>query len=107
MRPWSSQEPKPFLIVSQTVRGRPSFLLVSGLAPSWTSSNLIFGLDYENDLSLTIKITNLFDEDTHTYLNTTIRGYAEEFPGQTRDLTNRNEGRPRTVWLTMRKGFGS
>ena len=80
---------------------------VTGLAPSWTSSNLIFGLEYENDLSVAIKITNLFDEATHSYMNTTIRGYAENFPGETRDLTNRNEGRPRTVWLTFRKGFGS
>ena len=80
---------------------------VTGLAPSWTHSNLIFGLDYDNDLSVTIKINNLFDEATHSYMNTGIRGNAEEFPGQTRDLTNRNEGRPRTVWFTMRKGFGS
>ena len=80
---------------------------VTGLAPSWTHSNLIFGLDFESDLSLTIKINNLFDETTHSYMNTGIRGNAEEFPGQARDLTNRNEGRPRTIWFTARKGFGS
>ncbi len=78
--------------------------------PSYTVSSLRATYEFQNGDWLFrpyIGINNLFDETTQTYMNTGIRGYAQEFPGQTRDLTNRNEGRPRTIWLTMRKGFGS
>lgn len=87
---------------------RDDFILnndTRGLAPSWTHSNLSFGLDFNNNLNFTLLVNNLFDEATYSYINPNIMGYADDFPNNTRDLSNRNEGRPRTVWLTMRKGF--
>ena len=77
----------------------------TGLAPSWTHSNLSVGLDLPNDLGVTIRVNNLFDQEHATYINDTIQGYSEEFPTQTRDRLNSAEGRPRTVWLSLRKGF--
>jgi len=76
-----------------------------GLSESWTHSNLQAGLDFKNDFSITLRVNNVFDEDTHTSINDGILGYSEEFPDSTRDKSNRNEGRPRTAWLSLRKGF--
>ena len=76
-----------------------------GLAPSWTYSNASASLRWPNDLSLTLRVDNAFDEDTHSYRNNSIRNYSGAFPTETRDRLNRNEGRPRTVWLSLYKGF--
>ena len=78
---------------------------LNGLSPSWTHSNFSMGLDLPNNFHVTLKVNNLFDESTETSINDTIQGYSEEFPGNTRDRLNGNDGRPRTVWLSLRKGF--
>lgn len=76
-----------------------------GLSPSWTYHNLIVGLDLPSQLNVSMKINNLFDQEYSSYINDSIQGYSEEFPSQTRDRLNSNRGRPRTVWLSLRKDF--
>ena len=78
---------------------------MNGLAPSWTVSNLQIGLDLQNDLSFTLKVNNVFDESSYSYVSTTLNGYAEIF-GQANPVHNiRSDARPRTAWLTMKKRF--
>ena len=77
----------------------------SGLAESWTYHNFSVGLTLPSQLNVTLKVNNLFDQDTATYINDSIQGYSEEFPNGTRDRRNANRGRPRTVWLSLRKDF--
>jgi outer membrane receptor protein involved in Fe transport len=77
----------------------------SGLAPSWTHHNVSVGLDLPSQLNVTFKVTNLFDDETPSYINNSIQGYSEEFPNQTRDRFNATRGRPRTMWLSLRKDF--
>ena len=77
----------------------------NGLAPSSTVSNLQIGLDLQNDLSFTLKVNNLFDESHHSYVSTTLNGYAEDTLQANTIHNLRSEGRPRTVWLGMKKRF--
>ena len=76
-----------------------------GLAPAWTWHNFQASVHWDNDLSLTFKVNNLFDQRAPTYIANSIRGYSFEFPNETRDRFNGNAGRPRTVWLSLRKDF--
>ncbi|MGI9221282.1 MAG: TonB-dependent receptor [Woeseiaceae bacterium] len=76
-----------------------------GLAPAWTWHNAQVGFNWENDLSLTLKVNNLFDQRAPTYIASSIRSYSNEFPDGSRDRFNGNGGRPRTVWLSLRKDF--
>ncbi|MBT8099833.1 MAG: TonB-dependent receptor, partial [Gammaproteobacteria bacterium] len=76
-----------------------------GLASSWVHHNLSAGLDLPSQWNVTLKVNNLFDQDTATYINDQIQGYSETFPTATRDRRNSNRGRPRTVWLSLRKDF--
>jgi iron complex outermembrane receptor protein len=77
----------------------------AGLAPSWVHHNFSAGLDLRNQLNISLKVTNVFDQSTSSYISNNIQDYAGAFPGQTRDLRNSNHGRPRTVWLSLRKDF--
>ncbi len=77
----------------------------TGLAPSWTHHNFSVGLDFPSQFNVTFKVTNLFDDDTASYIDDSIQGYSEEFPNETRDRFNANRGRPRTMWLSLRKDF--
>lgn len=77
----------------------------NGLASSWNNHNLSMGLHLPNDFSITARVNNIFDQNSTTYINDTIQGYSETFPNETRDRLNANRGRPRTVWLSLRKGF--
>ena len=76
-----------------------------GLAPSHTYSSLSAGLHFDNDLNVTLRVSNLFDESNSSYINDGIQNYSEDFPDETRDRRNSNHGRPRTVWLSLRKHF--
>ena len=77
----------------------------TGLAPSWVYHNFSVGLDLPSQLNVTFKVNNVFDQSTASYINDSIQGYSEEFPNQTRDRFNANRGRPRTMWLSLRKDF--
>ncbi|NQV87223.1 MAG: TonB-dependent receptor [Woeseiaceae bacterium] len=76
-----------------------------GLSPSWTFSNFSTGLNLASQLDLTVTINNVFDETGFSYTYTGEGGNADVF-GSDRYQRQRAQSRPRTVWLTLRKGFG-
>jgi iron complex outermembrane receptor protein len=76
-----------------------------GLAPSWVHHNFSVGLNLPNQFNVTMKVNNVFDQDSASYINDYIQGYSETFANQSRDRLNANQGRPRTVWLSLRKDF--
>lgn len=78
---------------------------VTGQAPSWVHHNFSATLYLPSRLSLGLKINNVFDQDTSTYIASGIQSYSNEFPNGSRDRYNSNRGRPRTVWLSLRKDF--
>lgn len=78
---------------------------ITGLAPSWVHHNASATLDFPSELRLTLKVDNLFDQNTPTYIASGIQSYSNEFPNASRDRFNSNRGRPRTVWISLRKDF--
>jgi outer membrane receptor protein involved in Fe transport len=76
-----------------------------GLAPSWSYSNFSAGLRLANQWDIEMHINNLFDQDGFSYIWTGESENAELF-GDPRYRQVRAQFRPRTVWLTLRKGFG-
>lgn len=76
-----------------------------GLAPSWSFSNLSAGLRMANQWDVELHISNLFDQDGYSYVWTGESENAELF-NDPRYQQIRAQDRPRTVWLTLRKGFG-
>ncbi len=78
---------------------------LDGRSSSWTHHNFSVGLDLPSQLNVTVKVNNVFDDSTGSYINDFIQGYSEEFSTQARDRLNQNNGRPRTVWLSLRKDF--
>jgi outer membrane receptor protein involved in Fe transport len=76
-----------------------------GLAPSWTYSSLSAGLQLPNQLDIEINVRNLFDQQGYSYIWTGESSDAELFDDP-RYRQIRAQDRPRTVWVTLRKGFG-
>lgn len=76
-----------------------------GLSPSWTYSNFSTGLKLPNQLDITVSVNNLFDQNGYSYAWTGEGANARDF-GDSRYQIQRAQHRPRTVWLTLRKGFG-
>jgi len=76
-----------------------------GLAPSWTYSSLSAGLQLPNQLDIEINVRNLFDQQGYSYVWTGESSDAELF-GDPRYQQIRALDRPRTIWVTLRKGFG-
>ena len=76
-----------------------------GLTPSMTISNLSTGLRLQNQLDITVTVSNLFDQNGFTYTWTGEGGNADQF-GSDRYQRQRAQHRPRTFWLTLKKGFG-
>ncbi|MDX1499105.1 MAG: TonB-dependent receptor [Woeseiaceae bacterium] len=76
-----------------------------GIAPSWSSSTFSAGLMLPNDLNLEINVRNLFDQQGYSYVWTGEADNAELF-GDPRYRRIRAQERPRTIWFTVRKGFG-
>ncbi len=77
-----------------------------GVAPARNYSNLSAGLDLDNQLSFEVAINNVSNQNNFSYAWTGESGNAEVF-GDPRYRIQRAQNRPRTVWLTVRKGFGS
>ena len=77
----------------------------NGLAPSWTYSSFSAGLQLANQLDIEINVRNLFDDKGYSYVGTWESGNAELFDDP-RYRQLRAQDRPRTVWVTLRKGFG-
>ncbi|MFZ9053894.1 MAG: hypothetical protein ACO22K_12840, partial [Woeseiaceae bacterium] len=76
-----------------------------GLTPSMTISNFSTGLRLPKELDITVTVNNLFDQNGYTYTWTGEGGNADRF-GSDRYQRQRAQHRPRTVWLTLKKGFG-
>jgi outer membrane receptor protein involved in Fe transport len=76
-----------------------------GIAPSWTYSSLSAGLSLPKNLDIEINIRNLFDQQGYSYVWTGEADEAAIFDDP-RYRRIRAQERPRTIWLTLRKGFG-
>ncbi len=77
---------------------------LNGLTPSWTNSNFQMGLDLPAQLSLILRVDNVWDETDATYTYTTEGDYAA-LVGDPRYRNLRSLDQPRTVWFSVRKGF--
>jgi len=77
---------------------------VNGLSPSRVISNFQMGLNLANNLSFTLQVDNLWDQENYDYVSTGDN-YAQEWFGATRERNMRSLTRPRTVSLVVRKGF--
>ena len=75
-----------------------------GITPSYHTSNFQIGFDLPNNLSLTLQIDNVWDQETYGYISTGSN-YAPEYFGSARDYNVRTLARPRTAWFVIRKGF--
>lgn len=75
-----------------------------GLADEWYWSNLQMGLDLENNLHFTFRVDNVWDQQTYGWVDTGGNGDADVF-NDPRFHNTRSLDRPRTAWLTVRKGF--
>ena len=78
---------------------------VDGYAPSWSFHNFSAGLQLPNQFDITVNVNNLFDQNGYSYV---WRGEADDAAafGDSRYQQQRAQWRPRTVWLTLTKGFG-
>lgn len=76
-----------------------------GLAPSWTYHTLSAGLSLPNQWDIEVHIRNLTDESGFSYVWTGEADEAATF-GDPRYRKIRAQERPRTIWLSIRKGFG-
>jgi outer membrane receptor protein involved in Fe transport len=76
-----------------------------GLAPSAGISNFSTGLRLPNQLDITVTVNNVFDSNDFTYIWTGEGDSADVF-GSDRYQRQRAQYRPRTFWLTLKKGFG-
>jgi len=76
-----------------------------GIAPSWTYSSFSTGLRLPNQLDIELNIRNLFDQSGYSYVGTWEASNAALF-GDSRYARIRAQDRPRSIWLTLRKGFG-
>ena len=93
-----------------------------GLTPSRHLSNFQLGLDLPNELSLTLKINNVWDQSNYDYVSTGGNYGGEYFQSQVgpprnpnntieaseahlRERNLRSLSRPRTVWFSLRKNF--
>ncbi len=83
-----------------------------GLSPSRSTSNFELGLALPNQLSLTLRVNNVWDQSNYDYVSTGGNYGGEWFetvnPGAAANARERNMRsltRPRTVWATLRKDF--
>ncbi len=68
-------------------------------------SNFSAGLQLPNRFDITVAVNNLFDETGYSYSWTGERDNAKWF-GDPRYRKQLALDRPRTIWLTLAKGFG-
>lgn len=76
-----------------------------GLAPSWTYSSFSTGLSLPNRWDVEVNVRNLFDQKGFSYIWQGEADSATDF-NDPRFQQVRALDRPRTIWLTVRKGFG-
>ena len=80
--------------------------VTDGLAPSWTYSTFSAGLQLPNEWDVELNIRNLFDQSNFSYVWTGEASNADAF-NDPRYRQIRAQDRPRTYWITVRKGFGN
>lgn len=76
-----------------------------GLAPTRHYSNFSTGLQFENGFDVELAVNNLTNEKGYGFVFTGESGNAATY-GDVRYRQQRAQDRPRTIWLTLRKGFG-
>jgi hypothetical protein len=76
-----------------------------GLAPSTVYSSFSTGLQLPNNWDIELNIRNLFNANGYGYVGTWEADEAEDFDDP-RYRQIRAQNRPRTFWVTLRKGFG-
>jgi outer membrane receptor protein involved in Fe transport len=76
-----------------------------GFAPSKNISNFQAGIAFDNDLDLTLRVDNVWDQEVYYIVNTSDN-FESGYFGSPRGLDQRTLVRPRTIWLNFRKGFG-
>ena len=79
---------------------------IAGLAPSWRYHNFSAGMTWANGLDLEIAVNNVTGAKGYNFVFTGESGNAQTF-GDPRYQRQRALDRPRTIWLTLRKRFGS
>jgi outer membrane receptor protein involved in Fe transport len=79
---------------------------LDGLAPSWSSTSAAVGLQLQNGVDIEVHVKNLLNNDGYTWVSTGEGGDADLF-GDPRWHTLRSLERPRTIWFTVKKRFGS
>jgi len=77
-----------------------------GVAPSWSYHTFSAGLQLPNQFDIELNVRNVTNETGYSYVGTWESDEAELF-GDPRYQRMRAQDRPRTVWLTLRKGFGA
>ena len=78
---------------------------LDGLSRSRTYSTFSTGLQLPNQFEIMVNVNNLFDQSGSTYSFTWEGDSADSF-NSPRYQQQRAQDRPRTVWLTLKKGFG-
>ena len=76
-----------------------------GISPSWTFSTFSAGLQLPNQFNIELNVRNVTNESGYSYVWTGEADNAALFDDP-RYRRIRAQDRPRTVWLTLRKGFG-
>ena len=79
---------------------------LEGLAPSRHYSNFSVGLQLPNALDIDFIVNNVTNENSYGYVWRGEGGSADTF-GDPRYQQQVAQDRPRTYWLTLRKGFGN
>ena len=78
---------------------------IQGRSPPRRYSNFSTGLQLPNKLDIELAINNVTNEKGFSYVWTGEADNADDF-GDPRYQQQRAQDRPRTIWLTLRKGFG-
>jgi iron complex outermembrane receptor protein len=73
-------------------------------ADEWWYSNFSMGFELPSNLTFTVRVDNVWDQQTYTYVSTYDNGSADLF-GDSRFHNMRTLDQPRTAWLTVRKRF--
>lgn len=93
---------------SETWNGTPEArdLEREGIAPSRNYSNFSVGLQLANAFDIEFLVNNVTNESGYSYVWRGEGGAADNF-GDPRYQQQVAQDRPRTYWLTLRKGFGN
>lgn len=75
-----------------------------GLIPSWTVSDFQAGIDFSNDMTLSLVVNNVFDEKAINWLSD-FPNYASDWFGTEFNKNKRTYNRPRSYGINFRKSW--